>query len=327
MKQPSRRLRGALDKTWVRCLLILLLLVMGAGIFLYPSVSTCLAEQVQMTAVADYDAAVDTLTQQEYAAQWRLAREYNETLMGEPVHDPFLLGSGMALPQNYLETLNVNGVMGTVRIPKISVELPIYHGTDAQTLEKGVGHIRQTALPIGGSGVHAVLTGHSGLPSARLFDDLNKLETGDLFFIDVLGEVHAYQVDDIQVVLPGEVEALNPVAGRDLVTLITCTPYGINTHRLLVRGTRVEYQPQEEQRQQEQASGRLSSRQLLGINCTLVAVVFLYAFGLVRRRLNPPETRHIHRAAKNRPPQPTPGETAPKKVYHARRYKKDGFGR
>lgn len=323
MTPLSRRLRGVPDSTAVRCLLILLLLLTGACIFLYPAVSSCIAERYQMTAVADYGSAVDTMTEPEYAEQWRLAREYNETLMGEPVHDPFLMGSGMALPQNYLETLNVNGVMGTVRIPRISVDLPIYHGTDAETLEKGVGHIRQTALPIGGSGVHSVLTGHSGLPGAKLFDDLSELETGDLFFIHVLGEVHAYQVDAIQVVLPGEVEALNPVAGRDLITLITCTPYGINTHRLLVRGTRVEYQPQEEQRLQQQAPRRLSSRQLLWINCGMVLAAFLFALRLIRRKLRAMDPRQVYHAAGHRPARRRFRKASQKRVYRAARHKKD----
>lgn len=146
---------------------ILLLLFAGAALFLYPAVSSYLAQRHQIRAVAEYDASVQAAMQERLAEEWEKAQEYNESLAGEPVHDPFLEGSGMALPQNYREVLRVFDTMGAVEIPKIGVNLPIYHGTDAQTLEKGVGHLRQTALPIGGAGTHAVLTGHTGLRTPR----------------------------------------------------------------------------------------------------------------------------------------------------------------
>ncbi len=249
--------------------IIILLLFAGAALFLYPVFSSYLAELHQTEVVMEYDASVQKMQEEELAKEWKKAEEYNESLAGEPVRDPFLEGSGMALPQNYLEILRIFDTMGTVEIPKIAVNLPIYHGTDAETLEKGVGHLRQTALPIGGEGTHAVLTGHTGLPNAKMFDGLTKLEIGDKFYIHVLGETLAYEVDAINVVKPEEVELLDPVSGEDHVTLLTCTPYGVNTHRLLVRGVRVPYVEEERVQQQEQQEG-LSLRQQLVLQVSIV---------------------------------------------------------
>ena len=249
--------------------IIILLLLAGAALFLYPVFSSYLAELHQAEVVMEYDASVQEMQEEELAKEWKKAEEYNESLAGEPVRDPFLEGSGMALPQNYLEILRIFDTMGTVEIPKIGVSLPIYHGTDAETLEKGVGHLRQTALPIGGEGIHAVLTGHTGLPNAKMFDGLTNLEIGDKFYIHVLGETLAYEVDALNVVKPEEVELLDPVPGEDHVTLLTCTPYGVNTHRLLVRGIRVPYVEEERIQQQEQQEG-LSLRQQLVLQVSIV---------------------------------------------------------
>lgn len=213
--------------------------------FLYPAFSSYVAEQNQISAVADYDELVRQMQEEKLDEEWNKAVQYNESLMGEPVHDPFLEGSGKALPQNYLDILHISDTMGTVEIPRISANLSIYHGTDAATLDKGVGHMRQTALPVGGEGTHAVLTGHTGLPNAKMFDGLTKLEIGDKFYIHVLGRTLAYEIDRIDTVLPEEIELLNPIDGEDHITLLTCTPYGVNTHRLLVRGVRVPYVEEE----------------------------------------------------------------------------------
>ena len=168
------------------------------------------------------------------------AKIYNENLAGDPVYDPFVKGSGYALPDNYLEVLNINNnIMGYITIPKISLKLPIYHGTSSEVLEKGIGHIETTALPIGGTSRHSVLTGHRGLPTARLFSDLDKLEIGDYIYINILDEILTYEVYDLEVIEPTEIEHLRPIKNRDLITLVTCTPYGINTHRLLVHTERV----------------------------------------------------------------------------------------
>ena len=220
-----------------------LLFAAGAGIFLYPAISNYLAERQQTEVIHTYQAKVDEMEQAEIDAAWQEAVEYNENLAGDPVHDPFIMGSGYVLPDNYEEVLNVNGdgVMGYIDIPKIDVYLPIYHGTSEEVLEEGAGHLEMTALPIGGENRHPVISAHRGLPSAELFTRLDEMEIGDEFYIHVLDETLAYEVDQIEVILPEELSLLQPEEDRDLLTLLTCTPYAVNTHRLLVRGTRVPY--------------------------------------------------------------------------------------
>ncbi len=237
----------------------LALFLAGAAVLAYPIVSSWLAVRSQARVVQTYQQAVDAEDEAELARQWAMAEEYNENLAGDPVHDPFVPGSGYALPDNYLQVLDVDGVMGRITIPKIGVNLPIYHGTDEDVLQKGVGHIESTSLPIGGEYRHAVLTGHRGLPSAELFTRLDELEAGDEFYIHVLDTVLAYRVDQILTVEPHQMESLVAVPGQDYVTLVTCTPYGVNTHRLLVRGTRVPY---EAEREEQAAAG--ASAHLLG---------------------------------------------------------------
>ena len=233
-----------------------------------------------------------------YEAEWQKAREYNDNLAGDPVRDPFVPGTGYALPDNYLDCLNIGGVMGYIAIPKIRVRLPIYHGTSEEVLQKGVGHIESTALPIGGDFTHAILTGHRGLPSAKLFTDLDQLKVGDRFYIYVLDEVLAYEVDEIHTVLPDELQNLQTVKGRDLLTLITCTPYAVNTHRLLVRGFRVPYVP-EEAEEYRQTAGLVSvlgidvRRQYLGAAAgAILLIVIVTVVRLVRRRRRKQGGRH-----------------------------------
>ena len=220
-----------------------LLFAAGAGIFLYPAISNYLAERQQTEVIHTYQAKVDEMEQAKLDEAWQEAVEYNENLAGDPVHDPFVMGSGYVLPDNYEDVLNINGdgVMGYVEIPKIDVYLPIYHGTSEEVLEEGAGHLEMTALPIGGENRHPVISAHRGLPSAELFTRLDEMETGDEFYIHVLDETLAYEVDQIEVILPEELPLLQPEEDRDLLTLLTCTPYAVNTHRLLVRGTRVPY--------------------------------------------------------------------------------------
>jgi sortase A len=211
----------------------LLIFAVGAGIFLYPAVSNFLAERNQSNVIHTYQAKVNELDQEEIDEAWAEAIEYNENLAGDPVHDPFVMGSGYVLPDNYEEVLNLNGdgVMGYVEIPKIDVYLPIYHGTSEEVLAEGAGHLDVTALPIGGEGNHSVISAHRGLPSAELFTRLDEMEEGDTFYIHVLDQTLAYEVDQIEVILPEELTLLQPEEGKDLVTLLTCTPYAVNTHR------------------------------------------------------------------------------------------------
>ena len=223
------------------------LLIVGVALLAYPSVSDLLSRAERDKVATSQQAAVEHLEETDPSAlQGELdrAETYNERLAQGLVviTDPFDERAKTLSDQEYLDTLNVNGdgVMATLVIPCIGAELPIYHTTDDDVLQKGVGHMPGTALPIGGASTHSVLAGHTGLPATKIFDSLDQVQLGDYFFIEVLGEVHAYRVDDISVVLPDETDKLSVVPGEDLITLVTCTPYGINSHRLLVRGTRCE---------------------------------------------------------------------------------------
>lgn len=243
-KSLKRKRRMRRKKNPLLFLAPLLIFMAGAGIFLYPAVSNLLAERNQQNVIRTYRKSVEQLDEETLRREWSAAVEYNENLAGDPVHDPFVLGSGYVQPDNYEDVLNLNGdgVMGYVEIPDIDVYLPIYHGTEEETLKKGAGHLDVTALPIGGDGNHAVISAHRGLPSAKLFTRLDETEIGDVFYIHVLNETLAYEVDQINVVLPEQLKFLNPEPGKDLVTLLTCTPYSVNTHRLLVRGHRISHE-------------------------------------------------------------------------------------
>ena len=268
----------------------LLVFAAGAGIFLYPAVSNFLAERAQTNVIRSYQAAVDESNRQKLEEEWQKAEEYNENLAGDPVHDPFVMGSGYVLPDNYEEVLNLNGdgVMGYLEIPRIDVELPIYHGTSEEVLEKGAGHLEATALPIGGKNRHPVISAHRGLPSAELFTRLDEMEIGDWFYLSVLDETLAYEVDKITVIEPEELEFLTPEENRDLLTLLTCTPYGVNTHRLLVRGTRVPYEETEftktGKEPEKSDSWRAQYLRAVLTGAALLAVLGLIIIGRRRRR-------------------------------------------
>ena len=222
----------------------IIFIILGVGIFLYPSISNYLAEKNHIDIIRNYDNLIVKINEEKINEAKENARIYNENLSGDPVHDPFVIGSGYALPENYKEVLNVSddGVMGYVEIPKISVYLPIYHGTSDEVLEKGVGHIQNTSVPIGGNSTHSILTGHTGLPNAELFTRLDELGIGDIFYIHVLDDVLTYKVFETKVILPDKIDELRILNGKDYVTLVTCTPYGVNSHRLLVKAERVEYE-------------------------------------------------------------------------------------
>ena len=222
----------------------IIFIILGVGIFLYPSISNYLAEKNHINIIRNYDDLIVKIDEEKINEEKEKAKIYNENLSGDPVHDPFVIGSGYALPENYKEVLNVgdDGVMGYVEIPKISVYLPIYHGTSDDVLEKGVGHIQNTSVPIGGKSAHSVLTGHTGLPNAELFTRLDELGIGDIFYIHVLDDVLTYKVFETKVILPDKIDELQILNGKDYITLVTCTPYGVNSHRLLVKAERVEYE-------------------------------------------------------------------------------------
>ena len=218
-------------------IILILVFFVGLSVMLYPSVSDAVNRKHQSRAVAGYAEEVEQLSDADYQTYFDAADAYNRQLNTTPnaFYKPDLVSG-------YAQTLDISGtgIMGYITIPKISVELPIYHGTDEGVLQVAAGHLEGSSLPVGGAGTHAVISAHRGLPSAKLFTNLDELEVGDRFTITVLNRVLTYEVDQISIVLPTEVDQLLPTEGMDYVTLMTCTPYGINTHRLLVRGKRVE---------------------------------------------------------------------------------------
>ena len=216
--------------------------VVALGLLLYPLVGELLSEKYHSDVETSYTAAIEDTDDAELTAQRQAAEQYNAMLANATISE----GGASAPPLAYAEQLTVGGVMCYVDIPKINVYLPVQHGTGAETLEKSVGHVAGTSLPVGGENTHAVLSAHSGMASSKLFSDIDQLEKGDTFYVHVLGEVLAYEVDAINTVLPTDTSLLQIEAGKDLVTLVTCTPFGINTHRLLVRGHRVPYVPARE---------------------------------------------------------------------------------
>ncbi|MCD7813486.1 MAG: class C sortase [Lachnospiraceae bacterium] len=222
--------------------------LIGFGILVYPTVSEIWNTYRSQQLISDYTEAVQELESEDYSQIWAEAREYNEQHTVNTIVDAFDEEENTyVLGHPYDELLDPlgNGTMGYLEIPKINVKLAIYHGTSAEVLEKGVGHIEGTSLPIGGTGTHAVLSAHRGLSNSKLFTDLDQLEIGDVFYLRILDETLAYEVDQILTVEPEETEALAIEEDMDLVTLVTCTPYGVNTHRLLVRGHRTEYVEEE----------------------------------------------------------------------------------
>ena len=272
----------------VPIILIFLLFAVGVVILLYPLISEWHNSRAQTTVIENYNHAVTGLSEAEFEDLRQAAREYNEGLLGSVVlTDPFDASAAKKLSEEYEALLNISGdsVMGTIRIPKINVTLPIYHGTATETLEKGAGHLENTSLPIGGMGTHAVLSAHSGLPTAALFTDLEKLAEGDLFFLDVLDETLAYRVDQVKVVEPEDTSDLLIDSGEDYVTLVTCTPYGINSHRLLVRGVRTEYvETLEREAQTEQTPGSPWNKPYTAAGIILILLLALYTIIRFRKR-------------------------------------------
>jgi sortase A len=218
-------------------IILVLVFLIGLSALLYPTISDYVNSIHQSRAIADYSATLKDYTETDVTEELTAADDYNAALRKTPMafYNPKLV-------DGYKNLLNVKGtgIMGYISIDKIKVKLPIYHTTDESVLQVAVGHLEGTSLPVGGAGTHCVLSGHRGLPSAKLFSDLDKLEIGDTFVITVFDRKLTYRVDQIKVVLPTEVEDLQIVDGEDYCTLMTCTPYGVNSHRMLVRGTRVE---------------------------------------------------------------------------------------
>ena len=225
-------------KGYSSTIILVSIFLVGLCILLYPTISDFWNEKRQSQAIINYDDLIVDLTPEDYSAHFSKANEYNRKL--SLISSPFI--GYKSLEKEYYDTLDVNGdgMMGYITIEKIKIQLPIYHGTSDKVLNSAVGHVEGSSIPVGGQGTHSVLSAHRGLPSAKLFTNLDKLEIGDVFTIRILDKTITYQVDQILIVLPDEVNDLYAVPGEDYCTLVTCTPYGINTHRMLVRGNRIE---------------------------------------------------------------------------------------
>ena len=231
-------------KNKLSTILLSLAFLAGLSLLLYPTASDYWNSMHASKAVADYSAEVTQLTQTQYDEIWAAATAYNQSLQSR--ENDFYLTDEQK--EQYASQLDVSGtgIMGYIEIPNIKLSLPIYHGTEDSVLQIAVGHLEWSSLPVGGEGTHCVLSGHRGLPSAKLFTNLDQLVEGDTFVLRVLDEVLTYQVDQILIVEPEDTDALKAEEGKDLCTLVTCTPYGVNSHRLLVRGHRIENQAQAE---------------------------------------------------------------------------------
>jgi sortase A len=292
-KSPRRRRR-------VPILAALLVVLVGTCMIGYPFASDYLNKLEQAKVTQDLAHTIEETPEEDLSAYMQQAIDYNERLLSGSAYvvDPFDPDAPTATDEDYVNCLNLNGdgVMGQIVIPKIGVNLPISHGTEGSGMDHGVGHVTNTSLPVGGESTHSVLAGHTGLPSAVIFDKLDQLEVGDYLIIQALGEDHAYRVTSTEVVLPDDTSSLGVKQGEDLVTLVTCTPYGVNSHRLLVHAERCEV-PQDWL--ERKASGdtalpfpyETGSQSfppfLVGILIALATILSYSVFKLVRRRLTP----------------------------------------
>ena len=269
-------------------------LLLALGIALYPMLSSIYNEQHQSKIHTQFLQQVENTDDSKLQEALQNAKAYNATLSGGISDNAFSKDALSGASAEYAGLLNVTGrgIMGYVSVPKINVTLPIYHGTDSGTLERGIGHLLGTSLPVGGDSTHSVLTAHSGMASQRMFSDLPQLKEGDVFYLEVLGDTLAYQVDQIRTVLPHDTTYLGIEADADLCTLVTCTPFGVNTHRLLVRGHRIPYEEAEviiqQQAQTEVKTGSTWQDQYvkgiaIGIGIVLLFLLYFLIFRIIRR--------------------------------------------
>lgn len=274
-------------------IIVSLLFLSGLGLVFYPMISNWYMQRHQGQVVAEYDEEAAKLSQQKIDEEMKKAVEYNKSLLGNVVlTDPFDAEALEEQNQEYDDLLNVgkDGVMASVEIPSIDVYLPVYHTTESDVLEKGTGHLQNSSLPVGGTGTHAVISGHTALPSAKMFDNLTELELGDVFYVHVLNETLAYEINQIKVVLPTDISDLLINKNEDYVTLVTCTPYGINSHRLLVRGTRIPYVEKEKDAESAKAAAKQNHNWHAYYAAAIVAVV-LVMIGTIFYRRNKRKSR------------------------------------
>lgn len=266
---------------------IVIIFLAGLSLLLYPLVANQWNNYRQSRLISSYESAVSQMEEAgkiDYEKEWQKAKAYNAGLLPSILPDSFAVASASDEPDEvYMSCLNIteDGMMGMVEIPKIDIKIPIYHTTEDEVLQKAAGHLEGSSLPAGGENTHAVISAHRGLPSASLFTDLDKLKEGDHFLLHILDDILCYEVDKISVVEPEQTEALAVEEGEDLVTLLTCTPYGVNTQRLLVRGHRVPYEP-EVIAENETPQGQISFHTnyllwvLVGLGITGIFILILY---------------------------------------------------
>ena len=274
-----------MKKKHISTIIIALIFLAGLGFLLYPTVSNLWNRAHQSRAIATYTKQVEKLDDSQNKEMLKAARKYNKSLLKKSDH--WKLSKKDKKKYESLLDVSGTGIMGYIEVPKIDCSLPIYHGTDEGALQIAIGHLEGSSLPVGGKSTHCVLSGHRGLPSARLFTDLDQMEEGDVFVLNVLGRKLAYEVDQIKVVLPDEMSDLEIVQGKDLCTLVTCTPYGINTHRLLVRGHRMKYIEETVVRVQKEAEKKETGIWLLaGGGAVFLIIIIIVVVKRRRKRRN-----------------------------------------
>ena len=268
----------------ISTIFIILIFLVGLGFISYPTVSNLWNQAHQSRAIATYSKQVEKLDDSENKKMLKAARKYNKSLLKKSDH--WKLSKKDKKKYESLLDVSGTGIMGYIEVPKIDCSLPIYHGTDEGALQIAIGHLEGSSLPVGGKNTHCVLSGHRGLPSARLFTDLDQMEEGDIFILNILGRKLAYEVDQIKVVLPEEMSDLEIEEGKDLCTLVTCTPYGINTHRLLVRGHRTEYVEKKVEEEQKEVQTKKTDIRLMiaGGAGVLILLIIIIAIVIKRRR-------------------------------------------
>lgn len=266
----------------ISTIFIILIFLVGLGFISYPTVSNLWNQAHQSRAIATYSKQVEKLDDSENKKMLKAARKYNKSLLKKSEH--WKLSKKDKKKYESLLDVSGTGIMGYIEVPKIDCSLPIYHGTDEGALQIAIGHLEGSSLPVGGKSTHCVLSGHRGLPSARLFTDLDQMEEGDIFILNILGRKFAYEVDQIRVVLPEEMSDLEVIEGKDLCTLVTCTPYGINTHRLLVRGHRTKYVEEKVEEQKEVQTKKMDTRLLIAGAAGAVILAVIIIAVVIRRR-------------------------------------------
>lgn len=268
----------------ISTIFIILIFLVGLGFISYPTVSNLWNQAHQSRAIATYSKQVEKLDDSENKKMLKAARKYNKSLLKKSDH--WKLSKKDKKKYESLLDVSGTGIMGYIEVPKIDCSLPIYHGTDEGALQIAIGHLEGSSLPVGGKSTHCVLSGHRGLPSARLFTDLDQMEEGDIFILNILGRKLAYEVDQIRVVLPEEMSDLEIEEGKDLCTLVTCTPYGINTHRLLVRGHRTEYVEKKVEEEKKEVQTKKTDIRLMiaGGAGVLILIIIIIVIVIKRRR-------------------------------------------